>query len=220
MTRATALLLLLVAGATARATGVVVSVTDAKDRPVDQVVVVLEPAGGGRTGAELRGSAGVQRAVIDQRSLKFVPEISVVRTGTAIDFPNSDQVRHQVYSFSAAKNFKLALYAGHVYPPLVFDRPGLVTLGCNIHDSMIGFVYVTDSPWFGKTDPQGRIEIAAIPPGEYRVHLWHPRFAPDEAQIERSLSVAAAGTATLSVSLQRTMQPEPGNNPSRKWKGY
>jgi plastocyanin len=220
MTRATAFLFLLLAGAAARAAGVVVSVTDAKDRPVDQVVVVLEPAGGERTGAAPRGVPGGQRAVIDQHSLQFVPEISVVRTGTAIDFPNSDQVRHQVYSFSPAKNFKLALYAGHVYPPLVFDKPGLVTLGCNIHDSMIGFVYITDSPWFGKTDAQGRIEIAAVPPGEYRVHLWHPRFAPDEAQVERALSVTAAGNATLSVSLKRPMQAAPGNNSSQKWIGY
>jgi plastocyanin len=221
MTRATAFLFLLLTGAAAaRAAAVIVSVTDAKDRPVDQVVVVLEPAGGERTGTASRGIGSGQRAVIDQRSLRFVPEISVVRTGTAIEFPNSDQVQHQVYSFSSAKNFKLALYAGHVYPPLVFDRPGLVTLGCNIHDSMIGFVYVTDSPWFGKTGAQGRIEIASVPPGEYRVHLWHPRFAPDEAQIERSLSVAAAGNATLSVSLKRPMQPAPGNNPSQKWKSY
>ena len=218
MTRATALLLALSAGACAQAAGVAVTVTDAGNRPVDQVVVIVEPLGGDRGGAVPR--SGGQRSVIDQQNLQFVPEISVVRTGTAIEFPNSDQVRHQVYSFSPAKNFKLALYAGKIYPPLVFDKPGLVTLGCNIHDSMIGFVYVTDSPWFGKTGAQGRVDIAAVPPGEYRVRLWHPRFAQDEAQIERPLTVASTGDATLSVSLKRSMQPGPGNNASLKWKGY
>ena len=215
MTRATALLLALFAGASAQAAGVVVTVTDASNRPVDQAVVVVEPVGG----APAPRSSGL-RSVIDQQNLQFVPEISVVRTGTSIEFPNSDQVRHQVYSFSPAKNFKLALYAGKLYPPLVFDKPGLVTLGCNIHDSMIGFVYVTDSPWFGKTGTQGRVDIAAVPPGEYRVRLWHPRFPPDEAQIERSLKVPAAGDANLTVSLKRALQPGPGNNASNKWKGY
>ena len=215
MTRATALLLALFAGASTQAAGVDVTVTDASNRPVDQAVVVVEPVGG----APAPRSSGL-RSVIDQQNLQFVPEISVVRTGTSIEFPNSDQVRHQVYSFSPAKNFKLALYAGKLYPPLVFDKPGLVTLGCNIHDSMIGFVYVTDSPWFGKTDAQGHVEITAVPPGDYRVRLWHPRFAPDEAQIERSLKVPVTGDANLPVSLKRALRPEPGNNASNKWKGY
>jgi plastocyanin len=218
MTRATALLLALFAGASAQAAGVAVTVTDASNHPVDQVVVIVEPVGGDRGAAAPR--SGGQRTVIDQKNLRFVPEISVVRTGTSIEFPNSDQVRHQVYSFSPAKNFKLALYAGKIYPPLAFDKPGLVTLGCNIHDSMIGFVYVTDSPWFGKTGTQGRVDIAAVPPGDYRVRLWHPRFAPDEAQIELPLKVPATGDANLPVSLKRSLQPEPGNNTSNKWKGY
>ena len=158
--------------------------------------------------------------VLDQVDRQFVPNVLVIPVGSQLVFPNSDSVSHQVYSFSPAKNFKLALYAGKLYPPLVFDKPGLVTLGCNIHDSMIGFVYVTDSPWFGKTGTQGRVDIAAVPPGDYLVRLWHPRFPPDEAQIERSLKVTATGDANLTVSLKRSLQPEPGNNTSNKWKGY
>ncbi len=79
-----------------------------------------------------------QKAIMDQRNLAFVPDVLVVQTGTAVDFPNSDQVRHQVYSFSDAKTFQLALYAGRAHAPVVFNRAGLVTLGCNIHDSMLG----------------------------------------------------------------------------------
>ena len=220
MTRLIALLLPVLTSAAASAAGVVVSVTDMKNHPVEQVVVVLESLAADHAGVTPRGIASGSHAVVDQRNLQFVPEVSVVRTGTAIEFPNSDNIRHQVYSFSPAKNFRLALYAGHVYPPLVFDKPGLVTLGCNIHDSMIGFVYVTDSPWFGKTAQEGRVELPSIPPGEYRVLLWHPRFAPDEARIERTLSVAASGDNTLTVALKRPMQAAPGNNTSQKWKGY
>ena len=220
MTRLIALLLPLLNSAAASAAGVVVSVTDMKNHPVEQVVVVLESLAADHAGVTPRSIASGSHTVVDQRNLQFVPEISVIRTGTAIEFPNSDNIRHQVYSFSPAKNFRLALYAGHVYPPLVFDKPGLVTLGCNIHDSMIGFVYVTDSPWFGRTAQEGRVELPSIPPGEYRVLLWHPRFATEEARIERTLSVAASGDNTLVVTLKRPMQAAPGNNTSQKWKGY
>ena len=104
-------------------------------------MVIAEPTVGG-----LKPAQG-QKAIMDQRKLMFVPDVLVVQTGTAVDFPNSDQVRHQVYSFSGAKTFELALYAGRAHAPVVFDRSGLVTLGCNIHDSMVGYIWVTDSPW-------------------------------------------------------------------------
>jgi hypothetical protein len=129
-------------------------------------------------------------------------------------------VRHQVYSFSPAKSFKLALYAGRVYPPLLFEKAGLVTLGCNIHDSMIGFVYITDSPWFGKTNAQGRLAVTALPPGDYRAILWHPRFPEHEAQLERPVTVNAQGDAVLTVRLAQPMQPTPNNNTATRWKGY
>ena len=205
----------------AHAAGLTVSLLDSTSHPVADVVVVLEPAAGAdRPAAAARTVAPAAHAVIDQRNLRFVPEISVIRSGTAIEFPNSDNVRHQVYSFSPAKNFRLALYAGHIYPPLVFDKPGLVTLGCNIHDAMIGFVYVTDSPWFGKTNAQGRLELPALPAGDYHAVLWHPRFAEAAPQIERDVTVAARGDATLAVTLQHPMQAEPSNNAAQRWKSY
>ena len=219
MTRATAILLTLLASGTAPAASIVVSVNDVKNRPVDQVVVELEALAGDHATAAPRNAAA-QHATIDQHDLQFVPEISVVHTGTAIDFPNSDNIRHQVYSFSPAKTFQLPLYAGHVYPPLQFDKPGIVNVGCNIHDSMIGFIYVTDSPWFGKTGREGRLELTSVPAGEYRVHIWHPRLAADEAPLEFMLNVPASGDAQLAMTLKHPMQAAPGNNASRKWKGY
>jgi plastocyanin len=218
----TVLLLAVVTGTTtAWGAGVSVTVTDINARPIEDVVVVFEAgAAADHAGAAPKSTAAAPHVTIDQRNMRFVPEISVVRSGTAIDFPNSDQIRHQVYSFSPAKNFKLALYAGHVYPPLVFDKSGLVTLGCNIHDSMIGFVYVTDSPWFGKTDANGRVELAALPPGDYRAVLWHPRFAETEPQIERAITIASHGETAVTVGLKHAMRPLPSHNTSQRWQGY
>jgi hypothetical protein len=102
--------------------------------------------------------------------------VSVVRTGTAITFPNSDQIRHQVYSFSPAKLFTLKLYAGSPKVAVVFDKPGLVVLGCNIHDSMVAFVGVVDSPYFAKTSASGTA-VLNLPAGHYRLRVWHPDLA-------------------------------------------
>ena len=206
----------IVGSGAALAGGVAVQVKTAAGQPVADAIVVLEAP----SGATLPPSASRATATVDQRDLRFVPEISVVRTGTAIGFPNGDKVLHQVYSFSPAKNFKLSLYTGHVHPPLVFDAPGIVTLGCNIHDAMIGFIYVTDSPWFGKTDAVGRYESELLPPGNYRVLIWHPRFDEATPQLEAALTVPAEGSVPLVVSLTKRMKPATSDNSTRQWKGY
>jgi plastocyanin len=128
-------------------------------------------------------------AVIDQINKKFVPRVSVVRTGTAITFPNSDRIRHQVYSFSQAKTFSLKLYAGSPKTAVTFDQPGLVVLGCNIHDNMIAFVGVVDSPYFAKTSDTG-IASLNLPAGRYRLRAWHPNAVA--ALPSRDITVASA----------------------------
>ncbi|HQR03226.1 MAG: methylamine utilization protein [Proteobacteria bacterium] len=116
-------------------------------------------------------------ATIDQIQRQFVPLVSVIRTGTAVHFPNKDNIRHQVYSFSPAKTFELKLYSGRPAKPVIFDKAGLVVLGCNIHDQMIAYVQVVDTPWFGKTDASGMAHLENLPDGEYEVHAWHYRQA-------------------------------------------
>jgi plastocyanin len=111
-------------------------------------------------------------AIIDQVNKRFVPRVTVVRTGTEVSFPNSDQIRHQVYSFSPAKVFSLKLYAGTASAPVNFDKPGLVVLGCNIHDYMVGFVAVVDSPYFAKLPASGSAMLN-LPAGRYRLRIWH-----------------------------------------------
>ncbi|WP_423815429.1 methylamine utilization protein [Pseudomonas guineae] len=130
----------------------------------------------------LRNSAGAAtapaKAIMDQRAQQFAPNVLAVRSGTSVAFPNSDNIRHHVYSFSLAKRFELRLYQGTPSEPVIFDKPGVVVLGCNIHDWMLGYVYVTDDPWFAVSDEQGRLSLDQLPAGRYTVSLWHPQ-APD-----------------------------------------
>jgi len=108
--------------------------------------------------------------------MAFVPGVLVVRTGTAVIFPNSDSVAHQVYSFSPVKRFELGLYRGHPHQPVVFDRPGVVVLGCNIHDNMLGYIFVTEAEYFGKSDRRGTWLQDALPAAEYEVAVWSARL--------------------------------------------
>ena len=146
---------------------VTVNVTTRSGTAAEDTVIVFDPL-------DAAPPAERDAAVIDQINKKFVPRVSVVRTGTAITFPNSDRIRHQVYSFSPAKTFSLKLYAGSPKTPVTFDQPGLVVLGCNIHDNMVAFVAVVDSPYFAKTTDAG-IASLNLPAGRYRLRAWHPR---------------------------------------------
>jgi plastocyanin len=144
-----------------------VSVIDASGRGVPDVVVIVSPA------APLAVPAS-PAAVMDQRNRTFSPRILVVRAGTSVEFPNNDTVSHQVYSFSPAKKFQLSLYKGQLHPPVTFDRSGLVVLGCNIHDQMVAWVVVVDTPYFGKTSANGLVELKELPVGDYELRTWYP----------------------------------------------
>lgn len=154
---------------------------------------------------------------MDQVKKEFVPEILVVRTGTPVLFPNSDSVAHQVYSFSPAKRFTLSLYRGKQYPPVVFDQAGIVTLGCNIHDHMVGYIVVTDSPHFGQTDGQGRLVLKEMNAGTYKVSAWHPRF--NEIVAEQTVTLTDSD-ANVDFHLQKPMQPSRGPNNDRRIREY
>ncbi len=185
----------------AGAAAVTVSVTGTDGKPVTQAVVVLRSA----TGAAAPVSAP-RNVVMDQIDKEFVPLVVPVQAGGAVSFPNRDNIRHHVYSFSAPRTFELKLYSGVPAKPVVFDKPGVVTLGCNIHDWMVGYVYVADTPWFGKTGADG---IAAVdaPPGEYVATAWHP-WSADPAT-EQKLRVEAGGGR---LQFRMTLVPPPVPN--------
>jgi plastocyanin len=161
---------------------VTVSVTTRSGAVAEDTVIVFDPL-------DAAPAPSHDAAVIDQINKRFVPRVSVVRTGTTITFPNSDRIRHQVYSFSRAKTFDLKLYAGSPKTPVEFDRPGLVVLGCNIHDTMVAFVGVVDSPYFAKTSESGSA-VLNLPAGRYRLRAWHPNASA--AIPTREITVAAA----------------------------
>lgn len=157
--------------------------------------------------APIRSRADAPLGVIDQIDQQFVPEVLVVRVGTSVVFPNSDTVAHQVYSFSAPMRFALGLYRGRTHPPVVFGQPGLVVLGCNIHDQMIGYILVTEASHFGKTDARGRLQLANLPAASTRIAAWHPRFAGDEKELERTLILSETQTVALAFELTHALLP-------------
>jgi plastocyanin len=142
---------------------------------------------------------------VDQVDKQFVPYVKAIFVGSTVQFPNSDHIRHQVYSFSPAKKFELPLYAGTDAPPIVFDKPGVVVLGCNIHDWMIGYIYVSETPFFAKTGTLGTAVLSDMPAGEYRVRVWHPNM--DHAEETTSQQVTLTADAAASTEWQIGLKP-------------
>jgi plastocyanin len=142
---------------------------------------------------------------VDQVDKQFVPYVKPVFVGSKIRFPNSDNIRHQVYSFSPAKKFELPLYGGTDAPPVVFDKPGVVVLGCNIHDWMVGYIYVSETPFFAKTESAGSAAITGLPPGEYTVRIWHPSMEHGEETTARQVTLNA--DAPTSVTWEVGLKP-------------
>jgi plastocyanin len=195
----------------------------------DISVAVLDGAGHGVAGVVIIAQSdtaqpekhAARTAIMDQQHMQFVPRILVIQTGTAVDFPNSDQIQHQVYSFSEPKKFKLSLYAGHKYPPIVFDRPGLVTLGCNIHDGMIGYIYVTDSAFFGRSDEAGQLQLHGLPPGSYTLTAWHPQIQePGGSSLQLHVAVADGGAPPQAFHLTRPLRVESTRSGDSRWTEY
>lgn len=117
-----------------------------------------------------------------QRDAAFIPHVSHVAVGSQVRFPNRDTTRHHVYSFSPAKIFDLELYLHETPPPITFDTPGVVVLGCNIHDHMKAFIVISDTPHAAMTYADGRAEFANLPEGEHRLRIWHPRLEDSHQQ--------------------------------------
>jgi plastocyanin len=158
--------------------------------PLADAVIVAVPEAAAPPAAARGGVAQVE-----QIDLEFVPGVKVIQAGTSVSFPNRDRVRHHVYSFSAPKRFDLPLYLGTPAQPVLFDVPGVVTIGCNIHDWMVGYIYVADSPYFAVSDGTGAARIE-LPPGRYAVRVWHPRFAAPDGKTRLLLDIGAGGAAT------------------------
>jgi plastocyanin len=188
-----------------------VTVVDRDGNGVAEVVVTATPERSGVASAK-----DTKTAVMDQRNLTFTPRVLVVAAGTSVEFPNNDSVSHQVYSFSAAKRFQLPLYKGQVHPPVTFDQPGLVVLGCNIHDVMVGYIYVTDAPYFGETGPGGGFDVKNAPEGEYRIGIWSPYIADSAAALSRTIRISGNESVTIRIQLSQKLRTQPEPKPRRR----
>ncbi len=184
------------------AESVEVRVLDRTGKPVPEVVVTLSDQ---RRGASPSSSRELSMTM-DQVNMRFVPELLVVPVGANVAFPNSDTVSHQVYSFSPAKSFQLSLYKkGSANPPVLFDKPGLVVLGCNIHDEMVAYIFVTAVPLYGKTDAGGRIVWNNVNSGPATIAIWSPLLADaDVGSRQLEIQSGSSQNAPQSVEFKLT----------------
>lgn len=186
---AAATLLALGNAAPGRAAAVDLQVQGRDGQPLADAVVFLESR-------EARAAAKPAQGVeIEQAERRFTQRVTVVPVGTAVQFPNRDNVRHHVYSFSPAKTFELKLYQGTPASPVVFDRPGVAVLGCNIHDRMVAWVVVVETPHYTRTGAAGKARLDDVPAGTYRLRTWHPDLPPGSTPLDQEIAVAPGGAA-------------------------
>jgi plastocyanin len=173
-----------------------VRIVDSSGRPVRDAVVTVYPAG-----AAARPARSGGRFTVSQKSLQFHPFLTIVPVGADVSFPNFDPTKHHVYSFSAAKRFELKLFARDQSRTVHFDRPGVVALGCNIHDAMSAFIVVTDSLWTARTDARGMAVFGDAPNAPARVTVWHPYLRAPGGVVQSSLAAGQRG-ANFSIRLR------------------
>ena len=146
-----------------------------------------------------------QPQIMDQIDTQFVPHFLIAQKSALVSFPNSDSIKHNVYSFSEAKTFELKLYRDRKPAPLPFEKQGEVILGCNIHDWMLGYIYVVDTPWFGKTDKSGLLN-KTLPEGEYKLTLLNPQLQRED--LDKSIKISVRGHTKIQVKLMKPLLPK------------
>ncbi|UAA39840.1 methylamine utilization protein [Paraneptunicella aestuarii] len=173
-----------------------VMLSSKEGKPLANAVVYLESS------SSASSYSGKDVAIMDQVNRQFSPYILPVQKGQSVAFPNSDSIKHHVYSFSPAKVFELQLYKGVTAKSVIFDKSGIVELGCNVHDWMLGYIFVADNPYFAQTDKKGNATIEA-PDGEYKLKVWHSRVA--EQDKEKAMTVKLAGKQSANIQLSEAL---------------
>ena len=196
-------------GTAARAGSIQGIVKESEGTVVPDAVISAMPVSG--SPAPARRAA---HAVMDQQDKEFVPLVLPVQVGTEVSFPNKDNIRHHVYSFSAPKKFELPLYKGTQAAPLKFDKPGIVVLGCNIHDWMLGYINVLETPYFATTGADGRARIADVPAGTYEIHIWHPRLVPGSPPPSQRRTLGEGRDEQVELTVRLSPDPRAGRSPS------
>ena len=181
------------------ATDVNIMVTDAKGKQFESAVVFFEPQ------FKLPKTIKPVDILIDQKDKELIPHVTAVQVGTRISFPNNDKIRHHVYSFSESKSFEIPLYKDVEPKPVVFDKAGVIPLGCNIHDWMNAFVFVSETPYFSLSDKTGTAQIKNLPAGKYLAKLYHPSMKDWKKQTGKEIQVSNSLSATpISLKIEKT----------------
>ncbi len=189
-----------------RAAAAEVQLLQQDGKPVPEAVLVVYALDG-------RVLPAPAPAVMDQRDRRFVPRVLPVQTGAQVTFPNSDNVSHHVYSFSPPKRFQLYLAKGGPPQSVVFDRTGVETLGCNLHDWMLGYILVVDTPYFAVTGDDGRARVTGLAAGAYRLEVWHPRFPDPKVRYSREVRLADGKPEIWDLHLDRPLVPARDQKP-------
>ncbi len=193
--RLTALTLLLLAAPTLLFAGDLTgTVTVRGVRSPENVVIYF----GNKVGAEELPKPE-KNPVMDQRKLLFIPHVMCVPVGTTVDFPNNDEVPHNVFSPSKVKKFNLGTYKVGVVKQVTFDKAGLVPLLCTIHPEMSAFILVLETPHYAISDKDGAYRISGIPAGTYKVKTWHEKLKPAVNKV----IIPESGEVTLDLSLRK-----------------
>lgn len=183
------LLLALLVSSAASAARVDVQVRGADGRPVADAVVTVD--------SPHRAAGPIHFPwpyAMKQQNIAFAPHVLIVPVGANVSFPNLDKVRHHVYSFSKAKKFELKLYGQDDTRSVMFDKPGVIAVGCNIHDTMSGFILAVDTPYAAKTDASGHA-ILDVPAGAATLGVWSPGIRAPANRILQPIAIPASGLA-------------------------
>ena len=191
-------LFLLFVPAPALAGDLVMTVRDGAGHPVPNAVVMIRPASGVPAGP-IRFAWAL---TVAQANIQFDPFVLVAPVGAAIAFPNKDKVRHHVYSFSAGNKFELKLFGRDESRTVVFKAVGVAAIGCNIHDQMVGFIRVVDTPWAIKTGPDGVATLKGVPAGPATVTVWHPYLRAPKNELVRKSVFSAGGVLRETVAIE------------------
>lgn len=170
---------------------------DQAGRPVTDVVVTVKPA----AGLPNRPISFPWPITMVQQNIAFNPHVLIVPVGSTVSFPNKDNVRHHIYSFSKPARFDMKLYGHNEAPTYTFRTAGAVALGCNIHDSMSGFIKVVDTPFAAKSAASGDARVNGLPTGNATVTIWHPLLRNKDNEITMPVTMGASGVVSKPVSL-------------------
>ncbi len=188
-----------------------VEVVDHKGKALENALVFLAPQFALASPAPVRDDAEMR-----QQNILFSPFVLPVQVGTEVSFPNFDESRHHVYSFSKSKRFELRLYGKDESNSLVFDVPGVVAIGCNIHDNMLAYIYVTEAPLFAKTGADGLVKFSGLEQGQYELTAWHPGVRKKGAPEPQMITVGIDDVQTEAVIRVKRFwreQSEPEESP-------